>query len=121
MESCNGNPSQERTSRVLSRASPGTQLFLSHACSTGFLVMGSHGAPQKVAGVLVPGPSRQDSLASGLFPGSRVPLLFVGDPVCRECIAVLLVVEGRWSFVCAVGILTDASDAQLESCDDALP
>ena len=63
-----------------------SQLVLSHACSTVF-GCGLACAPQDVARVLVPGRSGQDASTSGLFPGSRVLLLFVGVLVYRECIA----------------------------------
>ena len=45
-------------------------------------------------------------------------LLFVGNPVCQECIAGWPVVEGRWILVADTGTLTDAPSAQLESYDD---
>ena len=46
--------------------------------------MDSHGAPPDDAGALLPGRSGQDTLTSGLFAGSRVLLLFVGDAVYRR-------------------------------------
>ena len=82
------------------------------------LVVGSQGAPQNVAGVLVPGGSGQDALTPGLFQAVDCCCFLVGDPVYRKCIAGWPVVEGRWIFVTATGTLTDASNAQLESCDD---
>ena len=93
-----------------------SQLFLTRVQPS--LVLDSHGAPQDVAGALVPGRWEEDTLTLGLFPGSQVLLLFLGDPVHRECIAGWPVAEGRWIFVSASGTLTDASTAQLECCDD---
>ena len=94
-----------------------SQLFLSHACSTVFGLWARMVHLKMLLAVWSQKRSGQDALTSGLFPGSRVLLVFVGDPVYRECIADWQVFEGRWISVSAAGTLTGASDAQLASCD----
>ena len=81
-------------------------------------VMGSHGAPQDVASVLVAGRSWQDALTSGLFQTVECCCCSWVIIVYQECIAGWPVVEGGWFVVSAAGTLRDASNAQLEPCDD---